>query len=96
MRAGLTVLQGAPSRTGERKRLVIDSSGFIRTRPRAGVPRQEWAKAAGRKSKNYEAVAKEGDKISLGSWTRPEKTRYFISATDTAFEVMKLYKSVPV
>lgn len=96
MRAGIAVFQGVPSRTGERKRLVIDSCGFVRARPREGVAQQEWAKAAGYKSNNYEAVAMKGDKISLESWTRSEKTRYFISVTDTAFEVMKLYKSTPI
>ena len=44
----------------------------------------------------YTAIAEAGDEATLSSWTKPKRTRYFISVTDTAFEVVKLLDSDPV
>lgn len=73
MSPGFVVLHGVPMRTGERKRLIIDS-----------LIRQQWPILC------YRAVAQAADKIALSSWTRPKRTRYFISVTDTVFKVIKL------
>ncbi len=76
----LAVLQGVPRREGERKRLIIDG---------------HTSDVHGAKKKNiggqYDITANPGDPIALESWTRPGQTRYFVAATENAFEVAKVY-----
>ena len=80
-RPGLAVFQGVPMREGERKRLILDTFGnqSYRSNPKMWPPHK------------YEVAAAPGDSVALGSWTRPEKTRYFIGVSDNAFEVAKIY-----
>lgn len=91
---GIVVLQGVPiMRAGERKRLIVDIPSILTMNTILNPARNKdrdpfWL--------NYILVAQEGDKVELASWTRPKKTRYFISVNDTAFEVTKLLSSEPV
>ncbi|MCJ1424475.1 hypothetical protein MMC29_002363 [Sticta canariensis] len=94
-RPGVVVLQGVPMRTGERKRLIVDIPGSLTMSATDRVLKYEknrYAKYEG----NHITVAQAGDKVELGSWTRPKKTRYFISVNDTAFEVSRSLSSEPV
>lgn len=49
-----------------------------------------------KEANNHVAIAQVGDKVSLTSWTREKKTRYFISITDVAFEVSETSSSKPM
>lgn len=79
---GLAVYQGVPMREGERRRLIIDGL----RREVLGVKRKELLQ-------RHESIAGPGDVITLGSWTKQEKTRYYIAVSDAAFEVCKVYTS---
>lgn len=76
----LAVLQGVPRREGERKRLIVDGhTTVVHGAKRKCIEGQ------------YDISASPGDSIALESWTRPGKTRYFVGATEDAFEVAKVY-----
>lgn len=89
---GIVVLQGVPMRTGERKRLIVDIPGSLTMRAMV----EDWPYEKNRNERNHITVAQAGDKVELASWTRPKKTRYFISVNDTAFEVSRSLSSEPV
>ena len=82
---GLAVFQGVPMRKGERRRLILDS----------GI-RNPWPYKAEDKRRNelsrYRIFAKPGETRTLRTWTRSKKTKNFISTTEEAFEVLKLYE----
>ncbi|KAI4284431.1 MAG: hypothetical protein L6R35_004915 [Caloplaca aegaea] len=84
--SSLTLVHGVPARGGERKRLILD--GFLKRNisfeSQTEPPRNP-----------YTPVAWPGDQCTLTGWTRPRKTRYFIGATDEAFEVAMVYESEP-
>ena len=67
-------------REGERRRLIVD-----------GIPRSITHEEKKEELQKYERVAGPGDMITLSSWTKQEKTRYYIAVSDTAFEVAKVY-----
>ena len=77
---GLAVFQGVPMREGERRRLIVD-----------GIPRSVLNEEKKEELQKYEVVAGPGDIVTLSSWTKQEKTRYYIAVSDTAFEVAKVY-----
>ena len=78
----LAVLQGVPRREGERKRLIVDGHTSEVFHPNQKAM-----------SETYDISACPGDRMTLESWTRQGKTRYFIAATDNQFEVVKVYTS---
>lgn len=81
---GIAVTQGVPMRDGERKRLIVDSRNND-----YGIRRSyEGGKAP---LGNYAAAGFPGDSLALSTWTKSKKMRYFIAASDDAFEVMKVY-----
>ena len=82
IRSRNSIIQGVPMRSGERKRVILDSfkgSGsyqsihFDRLKP-------------------YQILAQFGDQVSLDSWTRSRNTRFFIGVSETAFQVAMAYE----
>ena len=78
----LAVLQGVPRREGERKRLIVD-----------GRTSNDYDPDKVKMNAAYDVAASPGGNVALESWTRPGKTRYFIAATESTFEVAKVYTS---
>lgn len=71
-------------REGERRHLIID-----------GLPREVFGEDYSQRNRlwDYKSIAGPGEVITLSSWTKQEKTRYYIAVSDTAFEVGKTYTS---
>ena len=78
----LAVLQGVPRREGERKRLIVD-----------GTAKNVYYEQGKKIDDSFELTAGPGESVALESWTRPEKTKYYIAVTDVAFEVGKVYST---
>lgn len=86
IRSGIAVCHGVPMRSGERKRFIVDTFHKF-----SGLKTSD--KGA---NDNHIGIGKAGDRLALTSWTKAKKTRYFISATDEAFEVNKTISSEPM
>ncbi|MCJ1228102.1 hypothetical protein MMC12_004763 [Toensbergia leucococca] len=87
IKPGIVVILGVPMRYGERKRWILDGAAGY-----GGYGARNAASLSHKLETDYVAVARPGDQVTVESWTRPKKTKFYIEVSEIAFQAAKHFE----